>query len=68
MATDMVLIMAIEDYAKKEGITQEESRDLFLSSEAAQLLYDSSNGIWGEGPDGFMELFENISARKNANN
>lgn len=49
------LSMAIHDYAKKMNITEAESRNVFLSSEIIDALYDYENGLWGEGPDRLIE-------------
>lgn len=59
-AINLVLTMAIEDYAISKNISIDESRKIILSSKAVEMLIDPETGIWCEGPDAFIDLFESI--------
>ena len=59
-AINLVLTMAIEDYAASKNISIDESRRIVLSSKAIDILVDPETGLWKEGPDAFIELMEDI--------
>lgn len=55
MTANLNLSMAIQDYAKEKGISESEARNIFLSSDLIDALFDFENGLWGEGPDALIE-------------
>ena len=57
---DLILSMAIKDFAWQEGIPEEEARDKLMSSTAVSLLYDTENKIWTEGSDALIRLYREI--------
>lgn len=59
-AINLVLTMAIEDYAVSKKISVDESRRIILASKAVESLMNPETGIWKEGPDAFIELMEDI--------
>ena len=57
---DMILSMAIEDFAAEEGITIAEARDRLLESKAYDCLYDPDTNLWMEGPDYFLDFYRQV--------
>lgn len=57
---DLIICDAIKDYAKEENISEGESRERLMSSKAVELFYDTSNGIWTQGPDELIRLYRKI--------
>ncbi|MCQ2374245.1 MAG: hypothetical protein MJ050_09225 [Phascolarctobacterium sp.] len=57
---DLVLADAITDMAEAEGITKTEARRRLITSKAYQVLYKLDTGIWGYGPDYFVDLYKKV--------
>lgn len=45
-------------YAEHQNISFEEAMMMFTASSAYDILFDFETGIWKEGPDYLMQLFE----------
>ena len=56
MTMDLIFADAVQDLAKKTGLSVAEVRRAAIESNAYEALYDSETGMWGEGPDSFAEL------------
>lgn len=61
---NMVLTDAIEDFASENNISIAEARDILLSSEACEGLYDFDTKLWAEGPDYFRCFYETVERGK----
>ena len=59
-AINLVMTMAIEDYAACKNICIDESRRIILSTKSIEILMDPESGLWKEGPDAFIEFMEDI--------
>lgn len=58
---ELILTAAIDDYAKKTGKTVSEVRNEFIESGAYDALYDEETGLWTQGPDYFIDYFEQLN-------
>jgi DNA-binding IclR family transcriptional regulator len=58
----MVLATAIEDLSRKTGMPKSTVRRELLESEAYACLMDFDSGLWGLGPDYFLEYHEKSKA------
>lgn len=63
----MVTVMRrmIEKYAEKEHICFDDAMLLFTQSPVYEALFDYDTGIWKEGPDYLLGLFEDSLNQKN---
>lgn len=53
-----VMRRMIEKYAEKQNLSFDEAMLIFTGSSVYEALFDYDTGIWKEGPDYLMELFE----------
>ena len=60
LSIDMVISMAIRDFALQKKISEAESRNRIMSSNAVEVLYDPKSGLWAEGPDSFLNFYQQI--------
>lgn len=58
---ELILTAAIDDYAKKTGKAVSEVRNEFIESGAYDALYDEETGLWTQGPDYFIDYFEQLN-------
>ena len=58
---ELILTAAIDDYAKKTGKSVSEVRNEFIESGAYDALYDEETGLWTQGPDYFIDYFEQLN-------
>lgn len=57
---ELILTTAIDDYAKKTGQSVENVRNEVIESGAYDALYDPETGLWTQGPDYFINFFEQM--------
>lgn len=55
---DETLRMAVEDLATKRNIPTEQALFEFINSPVYDALYDTSTGMWGEGPAMLLDDYE----------
>lgn len=55
---DLIFTDAVQDLAKKTGMSISEVRSAAMESPAYSVLYDFETGLWKEGPDAFAELVD----------
>ena len=60
----LILTAAIEDYAERTGKTISEVRDEFIESGAYDALYDDETGLSSQGPDYFIDYYEQLTKVK----
>ena len=58
---ELILTAAIDDYTKKTGKAVSEVRNEFIESGAYDALYDEETGLWTQGPDYFIDYFEQLN-------
>ena len=58
---ELILTAAIDDYAKKTGKSVSEVRNEVIESGAYDALYDEETGLWTQGPDYFIDYFEQLN-------
>ena len=63
---DMTLVDAIQDLALSTGASQDAIRDSIIDSGAYEALYDELTGLWGGGPDAFVDFYRNMVRRRGA--
>lgn len=61
---ELILTAAINDYAKRTGKTVAEIRNDFIESGAYDALYDEETGLWIQGPDYFIDYYEQLIGKK----
>ena len=54
---DMILTVAIEDYAANTNQDVASVRDQIIESGAYDALYDFDTDLWTQGPDHFISFF-----------
>ncbi len=63
---ELILTAAIDDYAKRTGKSVSEVRNEIIESGAYDALYDEKTGLWTQGPDYFIDYFEQLKKSQNA--
>lgn len=64
LAKTVLKTKVIELIAKKNGISIEETRDIFYCSETNNLVDDDQTGLYGESPLYVFSLFEKETNNK----
>ena len=59
---DMTLVDAIHDLALETGESEASIRESIIASGAYDALYDEDTGLWGTGPDAFIDLYRRMPA------
>ena len=59
----MTLTDAIQDLALSTGASREEIRDSIIGCGAYDALYDERTGLWGGGPDAFVDFYLRLLGR-----
>ena len=54
----MAMQRMLEKYSEKSGISIDEAIEQFADSNLYSGLFDYATGLWGEGPDYLMAMYE----------
>jgi len=57
-AAVMVMQRVVEIYSSNQGVTLDEALERFSSSVVYDALFDFETGLWKEGPDYILDLFQ----------
>ena len=64
MSAVYIMELMLSDYAKKHSISFDEAMKLFVFSNTYKVLFDYETGVWKEGPNYILGLFENEMGNK----
>lgn len=63
---NLILTMAIENFAHDHNIPLEEARNQILMSKACESLYNFNTRLWAEGPDYFLAFYDAIEKKQSS--
>lgn len=62
-SAELILCAAIDDLARKTGISADEIRNDMIESGAYDALFDYNTGLWKEGPDYFADFYMSLKEK-----
>ena len=63
---NLILTLAIENFAHEHNIPLGEARNRILMSKACESLYNFTSQLWMEGPDYFLAFYDTIEKKQQA--